>query len=58
MAATTTDVSSCPAPLDEWEKQLARTLQETAAWRIDGQTLELLDASKATLALLQAVYLY
>ena len=51
-------MSSCPAPLDEWEKQLARTLQETAAWRIDGQTLELLDASKATLALLQAVYLY
>ncbi|MFO1210211.1 MAG: YbaY family lipoprotein [Amaricoccus sp.] len=58
MAAGPADVSSCPAPLDEWEKQLARTLQETAGWRIDGQTLELLDASKATLALLQAVYLY
>ncbi len=48
----------CPAPLDVWEKQLAQVLSETASWRIDGQTLELLDATGSPLALLQAVYLY
>ncbi len=48
----------CPAPLDEWEKQLGQVLTQTASWRIDGQTLELLDDRKNTLALLQAVYLY
>jgi heat shock protein HslJ len=50
--------SSCPAPLDEWERQLGEVLTEAVGWRIDGQTLELLDEDKATLALLQAVYLY
>ena len=49
---------ACPPPLDDWEKQLAHVLTETAGWRIDGQTLELLDAAGKSLALLQAVYLY
>jgi copper homeostasis protein (lipoprotein) len=49
---------ACPAPLDDWEKRLADVLSRTSAWRIDGQTLELLDADSQPLALLQAVYLY
>jgi uncharacterized lipoprotein YbaY/heat shock protein HslJ len=49
---------ACPPPLDDWEKQLARILTETDGWRIDGQSLELLDAAGKPLAMLQAVYLY
>jgi copper homeostasis protein (lipoprotein) len=49
---------ACPAPLDAWEKLLAQVLKETVSWRIDGQTLELLDGAGAALALFQAVYLY
>jgi heat shock protein HslJ len=49
---------ACPDPLDAWERQLGRTLEHTAGWRIDGQTLELLDVKGNPLALLQAVYLY
>lgn len=49
---------ACPPPLDTWEMLLARVLAETAGWRIDGQTLELLDARGKALALMQAVYLY
>ncbi len=49
---------ACPAPLDAWERQLVEVLVTTTGWRIDGQTLELLDAGGNTLALLQAVYLY
>jgi heat shock protein HslJ len=49
---------ACPPPLDDWERRLARVLERTAGWRIDGQTLELLDAEGEPLALLQAVYLY
>ena len=48
----------CPAPLDGWEGQLRGVLEATAAWRLDGQTLELLDAADEPLALFQAVYLY
>ena len=37
---------ACPAPLDAWEEQLGRIAAEDAAnWRIDGQTLELLDGA-------------
>ena len=49
---------ACPEPLDAWEQQLGRTLQDADGWRIDGQTLELLDGEGNPLALLQAVYLY
>jgi copper homeostasis protein (lipoprotein) len=49
---------ACPPPLGDWEHKLASALEQTAAWRIDGQTLELLDAKREPLALLQAVYLY
>ena len=49
---------ACPEPLDEWEGQLGQVLQQTASWRVDGQTLELLDGGGSPLALLQAVYLY
>jgi heat shock protein HslJ len=49
---------ACPAPLDTWERQLGSVIERTASWRIDGQTLELLDAGGSPLALFQAVYLY
>lgn len=49
---------ACPAPLDEWEQKLGTVLQDAATWRIDGQTLELVDAAGTPLALFQAVYLY
>jgi heat shock protein HslJ len=49
---------ACPEPLDEWEAKLGQVLHDTANWRIDGQTLELLDGEGGPLALLQAVYLY
>jgi copper homeostasis protein (lipoprotein) len=57
-AAAAMTKMACPAPLDDWEQQLLQVLASTAAWRIDGQTLELLDAREAPLALFQAVYLY
>ena len=49
---------ACPDPLGAWEGQLVQTLEQAANWRIDGQTLELLDGEGNPLALLQAVYLY
>ncbi len=49
---------ACPAPLDEWERKLGTMLGTAATWRIDGQTLELVDAAGSPLALFQAVYLY
>lgn len=49
---------ACPAPLDDWERQLASVLENVATWRIDGRTLELLDEAGNPLALFQAVYLY
>ena len=49
---------ACPEPLDAWERQLTEVLTGSVAWRIDGQTLELLDGGGNPLALLQAVYLY
>jgi heat shock protein HslJ len=49
---------ACPPPLDDWERRLGEMLIRTAAWRIDGQTMELLDAGGEPLALFQAVYLY
>jgi heat shock protein HslJ len=56
--AAASTLMACPPPLDAWERQLAGVLERTAGWRIDGQTLELLDAAANPLALLQAVYLY
>jgi heat shock protein HslJ len=47
----------CPAPLDELERSLAEVLAATARWRIIANTLEFFDASGASLALLEAVYL-
>ena len=55
---TATTRMACPAPLDDWEERLHGVLQRAATWRIDGQTLELLDAGGSPLALFQAVYLY
>lgn len=49
---------ACPAPLDEWEERLRTVLGAAASWRIDGQTLELVDPDGSPLALFQAVYLY
>jgi copper homeostasis protein (lipoprotein) len=50
--------SACPTPLDEWESKLVGALGTAATWRIDGQTLELLDDAGNAVALFQAVYLY
>jgi uncharacterized lipoprotein YbaY/heat shock protein HslJ len=49
---------ACPPPLDAWERKLADVVTAAAGWRIDGQTLELLDAEGTPLALLQAGYLF
>ncbi len=47
----------CPAPLDALERTLELVLAQVSRWRISGNTLELLDASGSSLALLEAVYL-
>ena len=56
--AAATTMMACAPPLDDWERRLGDGLARTAAWRIDGQTLELLDSAGASLGLFQAVYLY
>jgi copper homeostasis protein (lipoprotein) len=53
-----TTMMACEPPLDGWEAKLDALLRRTASYRIDGQTLELLDAAGASLGLFQAVYLY
>ena len=57
-SAGATTLMACEPPLDAWEADLGDLLAMTAGYRIDGQTLELLDAGGASLGLLQAVYLY
>ncbi len=49
---------ACPEELEQWDEQLGQVVRDTANWRIDGRTLELLDGGGNPLALLQAVYLY
>ena len=49
---------ACPAPLGDWETRLGELIERTASYRIDGRTLELLDADGGSLGLFQAVYLY
>jgi heat shock protein HslJ/uncharacterized lipoprotein NlpE involved in copper resistance len=48
---------ACPPPLGDLENRLLKALDVTAAWRIDGQFLELEDGDGRPKALLQAVYL-
>ena len=48
---------ACPAPLGDWENQLVAVLDKAATWRIDGQTLELLDAAGNPLAFSAFIYL-
>lgn len=48
---------ACPSPVDVWEFEFGKALESTAHWRIDGVTLELFDASGATLARFEAVVL-
>lgn len=48
---------ACPPPLDTAERALTQTLAAVAAWRIEGEVLELLDAGETVLARLRAVYL-
>jgi uncharacterized lipoprotein YbaY/heat shock protein HslJ len=55
---TATTMMACEPPLDAWEARLGDLLARTAGYRIDGQTLELLDAGGGSLGLFQAVYLY
>lgn len=48
---------ACPPPLDAWEAQLIEALTATVSWRVNSQTLELLDATGMQVALFQAVAL-
>lgn len=48
---------ACPPPLDTAERALTQTLAAVAAWRIEGEMLELLDAQETVLARLRAIYL-
>lgn len=48
---------ACQPPLLEWERKLAAVLGETAAWRIDGESLELLNGAGQPVALFEAVFL-
>lgn len=48
----------CPTGLQKLEEQFIGALEATAQWRIDGQSLELMDATGKQVAMLQAVYLY
>jgi copper homeostasis protein (lipoprotein) len=55
---TAATMMACEPPLDVWEAKLGELLAQTAGYRIDGQTLELVDAGGGSLGLFQAVYLY
>jgi heat shock protein HslJ len=48
---------ACPAPLDALERRLGEVLAQAVRWRINASTLELYDAKRAPIALLEAVYL-
>lgn len=48
---------ACPPPLDALERNLVDALARTAGWRIAGPTLELFDATGASVALFEAVEL-
>lgn len=52
-----TTLMACPPPLDELERRLGGALARARHWRIIGNTLELMDESRASLALFEAVYL-
>lgn len=58
LGAGASTMMACPPPLDDWERRLIGVIEATVAWRIDGQTLELLGPEGRPLALFQAVYLY
>jgi copper homeostasis protein (lipoprotein) len=45
---------ACPAPLDDWERQLTGALAATRGWRVNGGALELLDSTGMQIALFQA----
>ena len=45
---------ACPPPLDDWERQLTGALAATTSWRVNGEALELLDATGMQIALFQA----
>ncbi|MFO1106696.1 MAG: META domain-containing protein [Amaricoccus sp.] len=48
---------ACPPPLDAWEQMLGKSLAATTSWRVNGQALELLDATGMQIALFQSVAL-
>lgn len=47
---------ACPAPLEGYERALGAALTATRGWRIDGDTLELVDDGGAPLARFEAAY--
>nr|WP_289846703.1 YbaY family lipoprotein [Pacificibacter marinus] len=49
---------ACPPPLDAIEQSLARALEATQSYRINGETLALYNEANDIVALLTAVYLY
>lgn len=46
----------CLPPLDRWEQDLTRVIEEAARWKMVGKTLELFDHNDAPIAVLRAVY--
>lgn len=53
-AATT--MKACPEPLEAREQALRRSLSEVATWRVDGETLKLLDTAGSVVVEAEAVY--
>jgi len=54
---STAATASCPSSLATLERSLTNALAAVTGWRIHAQTLELYDASGASVVLLEAVYL-
>jgi uncharacterized lipoprotein YbaY/heat shock protein HslJ len=57
-AAAASTMMACPPPLDAQERRLSDVLGRTAAIRLEGQGLSLLDGEGGVIASLTAVYLY
>ena len=49
---------ACPPPLDALEQGLARALEATQSYRINGETLVLYNEENEIVSILTAAYLY
>jgi heat shock protein HslJ len=56
-AAGAATLMACPPPLDALERRLGEVLAQAVRCRINASTLELYDAKRVPIALLEAVYL-